>query len=140
MKKIFIDTNIFIDYIENREYADYAQEMFNIAAKGGIDLYASVLTFANMAYVIRKGHTQEEVVNILKHFEQRVEVLAMDKRQLQKSMAGKARDFEDMLQYQCAMAGKCEALVTNNKKDFKEFCEIPLLSSREFLLQYYQHI
>ena len=47
MKKVFIDTNIFIDYIDNREGADLAQKIFNIAAKGKIILYASTLTFAN---------------------------------------------------------------------------------------------
>lgn len=59
MKKVFVDTNIFIDFIENRENADYSQEIFNIAAKGGIRLCASLLTFANMAYIIKKKRTQE---------------------------------------------------------------------------------
>lgn len=79
MKKVFIDTNIFIDYIDNREGADLAQKIFNIAAKGKIILYASTLTFANMAYVIKKRRTREEVLNILDNFEQSVEVLPMDK-------------------------------------------------------------
>lgn len=38
MKKVFIDTNIFIDYIDNREGASLAQNIFNIAAKGKIIL------------------------------------------------------------------------------------------------------
>ena len=136
MKKVFIDTNIFIDYIDNREGAGLAQNIFNIAAKGKIILYASTLTFANMAYVIKKRRTREEVLNILDHFEQCVEVLPMDRQQLRNAIDQPCKDFEDMLQYQCAAAGNCEVFVTNNLKDFREFCELPLLSSREFLLHY----
>lgn len=138
MKKVFVDTNIFIDFIENRENADYSQEIFNIAAKGGIRLCASLLTFANMAYIIKKKRTQEEVFLILDNFEQRVEVLSMNQQQLRRAIAQPCRDFEDMLQYQCAVAGDCSVIVTNNLRDFKGFCKLPLMSSREFLLDYYQ--
>ena len=140
MKKVFIDTNIFIDYIENREGAGFAQNIFNLAAKGKIVLYASTLTFANMAYVIKKKRTREEVLNILDHFEQCVEVLSMDKQQLRNAIDQPCKDFEDMLQYQCAVAGNCEMFVTNNMKDYQEFCELPLLSSRGFLLSYFREI
>ena len=140
MKKVFIDTNIFIDYIENREGADFAQNIFNLAAKGKIVLYASTLTFANMAYVIKKKRTREEVLNILDHFEQCVEVLSMDRQQLRNAIDQPCKDFEDMLQYQCAVAGNCEVFVTNNMKDYQEFCELPLLSSRGYLLNYFREI
>ncbi len=39
------------------------------------------------------------------------------------------------MQYQCAKAAGCDVIVTNNKRDFHEFCELPFLSSEEFLLQ-----
>lgn len=43
-----------------------------------------------------------------------------------------------MLQYQCAVAGGCEVIVTNNTKDYREFCDIPFMSSRDFLLYYFR--
>lgn len=50
------------------------------------------------------------------------------------AIAKPARDFENMLQYQCAKAAGCDVIVTNNKKDFQQFCDLPLLTSEEFLL------
>ncbi len=138
MKKVFIDTNIFIDYIDNREGAGFAQNIFNIAAKGKIILCASTLTFANMAYIIKKRRTREEVLNILDHFEQCVEVLSMDRQQLRNAIDQPCKDFEDMLQYQCAVAGNCEVFVTNNVKDYREFCEIPVMTSRDYLLYFFR--
>lgn len=138
MKKVFIDTNIFIDYIDNREGAGFAQNIFNIAAKGKIILCASTLTFANMAYIIKKRRTREEVLNILDHFEQCVEVLSMDRQQLRNAIDQPCKDFEDMLQYQCAAAGNCEVFVTHNVKDYREFCEVPVMTSRDYLLYFFR--
>lgn len=44
----------------------------------------------------------------------------------------KADDFEDKLQYQSALNGGCDCIVTNNIKDFESFSKIPLYSSSDF--------
>ena len=52
---------------------------------------------------------------------------------LQASLGQQVRDFEDMLQFQCAKAGGCEIIVTNNKCDFDEFSDLPVMTADEFL-------
>ena len=44
-----------------------------------------------------------------------------------------ADDFEDALQYECAKAADCDVIITNNGKDFAEFCDLPLMTAAEFL-------
>ena len=58
-----------------------------------------------------------------------------DAAQLDKALESPVKDYEDMLQYQCAKAADCDIIVTNNKRDFYEFCAIPFMTSEEFLLQ-----
>ena len=135
MKKVFVDTNVILDYYLNREGADDAEKIFTAAYNGEIALFASILTFANFAYVAKRGHTQEDVYMALDEFEKRITALPMDKRQLRSAIDNHCKDFEDMLQYQCAIAAGCDVLVTNNTKDFREFCQLPLMTSREFLTQ-----
>ena len=60
-------------------------------------------------------------------------VLPIDGDQLKKTIDFPVRDFEDMLQYQCAIAGQCDCLVTNNKRDFLPFSKLPLFTSGELL-------
>lgn len=62
-------------------------------------------------------------------------VLPCDGLQLDNALATPVKDYEDMLQYQCALAAGCDVIVTNNKRDFYEFCRIPFMTSEEFLLQ-----
>ena len=50
----------------------------------------------------------------------------MDSRQLWSALTQEVKDFEDMLQYQCAVDSSCDCIVTINTKHFLPFCSIPL--------------
>ncbi len=133
MKKIFLDTNVLLDYYLNRSGAEAIEKIFILSNAGKIVLYASTLTFANFAYVIKRGHSKEEFYSVLNEVERRVYALSMDKKQLRKAIDHPCKDFEDMLQYQCALAGRCDAIITNNRKDFAEYSKLPLFTSAEYI-------
>ena len=135
MTKVFLDTNILIDYVDNRENRTYAAFILSMAEEGLISLHASYLSYANMGYILRK-RTQQERYQLIRNVRKIVNVLPCNVMQLDKALEKPARDFEDMLQYQCAKAAGCDVIVTNNKKDFEEFCDMPLNTSEEFLLQF----
>ena len=129
--KVFLDTNILMDFVDNRENREYAKNIIELGKCGIIQLFASHLSFANMGYILRH-RTQEERYRMIRNA---TTVLPCDATQLDCALATPVKDYEDMLQYQCALAAGCDVIVTNNKRDFYEFCQIPFLTSEEFLLQ-----
>lgn len=131
MKKIFLDTNILIDYIDNRDGADDAEQIFACGFSGEALLFASSLTFANMAYII-KGRTQAEKYNALSQMASVVDILPLGKEEVIQAIAQPVPDFEDMLQYQCAKAAGCDYIVTNDKHHY-EFSDIPHFTSADFV-------
>ena len=133
MKRIFLDTNILIDYIDNRAGADDAEQIFACGFSGEALLFASSLTFANMAYII-KGRSQEEKYDALKQMAGVVEIIDLGKREVMAAIAQPVKDFEDMLQYQCAKAADCDYIVTNDRRHY-EFSDIPHFSSADFVKQ-----
>lgn len=133
MNKVFLDTNIILDYYLDRSGADMAEKVFKKAHCGMITLYASTLTFANFAYVLKRLHTREEVYSVLDEIERLIYALPMNQKQLRASIDAQSKDFEDMLQYQCALAGGCDVILTNNKKDFVGFSQLPLCTAEEYL-------
>lgn len=133
MRRIFLDTNILIDYIDNREGADAAEQIFALGFSGEAMLYASSLTFANMAYII-KGRSQEEKYDALQQMASLVEILSLDKAHVLAAIASPAPDFEDMLQYQCAKSANCDYIITNDRRHF-DFSDIPHFSSFAFVEQ-----
>ena len=134
MKRVFLDTNILLDYGLDREQADNAEKILALGMLGVIELYASYLSYANMGYILRH-HPIAEIYTLIRMMRQPVEVLPCDAAQLDAGLGFEVKDFEDMMQYQCAKAAGCDVIVTNNNRDFHEFCELPFLTSEEFLLQ-----
>ena len=132
MKRVFLDTNILIDYIQARAGGDDAKQLLMRGRDGEVSLYASFLTFANMAYILDGKADIYELFAMLTSF---ITVLPMDSDQLQAALSQRAKDFEDMLQYQCAKVAGCDTIITGNKRHFTEFCELPLMTANEFLTE-----
>ncbi len=133
MKRIFLDTNILIDYIDNRAGADNAEQIFACGFSDEALLYASSLSFANMAYII-KSRTQEEKYNALRQMASVVEILPLGKQEVISAITQPVKDFEDMLQYQCAKAANCDYIVTNDRRHY-DFSDIPHFTSAAFVEQ-----
>ena len=133
MKRVFLDTNILIDYIDNRAGADDAEQIFACGFSGEALLFASSLTFANMAYII-KGRPQEEKYDALSQMAGVVEIVDLRKQEVMAAIANPVKDFEDMLQYQCAKAADCDFIVTNDRRHY-DFSDIPHFTSADFVEQ-----
>lgn len=131
MKHIFLDTNILLDVILRRKGFLEAAEVMNLGERDDVEVCASYLTFANTAYVLRK-YPKDEMYSILSEMAQGINILPMTAEQLYGAIANPVSDFEDMLQYQCAKAYGCEAVVTGNIRHW-QFSDIPVFTSSEFL-------
>lgn len=54
MKRVFLDTNILLDLAQHRENYDYAVKILDEAYNGNIEVFSSTLSYANIAYILRK--------------------------------------------------------------------------------------
>ena len=137
--KVFLDTNIFMDLAEEREYSMQGRMIYELAQNGRFEACASYLTFANINY-IKRDMPRLERYSLIRQLRQGVTVLPCDAAQLDTALNHEdVRDFEDLLQYQCAVAAGCNVVVTNNTRDYREFCQLPLMTSRDFLLQFFRN-
>ena len=136
MKKVFLDTNILIDFIQKRENFGDAVGIWKKADAGEIALYVSTLSYSNITYILR-NLPQAELYKYLKTLTKGINMIALEPQHVLSALDNPVRDFEDMLQYQCALAADCDVVVTNNTKDFRDFCQLPLTTSHDFLQQFF---
>lgn len=129
MKRIFLDTNIVLDFLIREQYKPQIREL--ISRSTYYDLYISYLTVANAAYIMRK-YTKAELKSNLEHMLELFEIIPNDKYQIEKAIHADCPDFEDMLQYQSAKSMKCDVILTRNAKDFP-FSDIPVMDVATFL-------
>lgn len=132
MRRVFLDTNILLDFALEREHAEEAEKILALGLAGAIEVCASYLSYANMGFILRH-HPKEEIYSLISMMREDVLVLPADSEQLDAGLALHADDIEDALQFQCAKAAGCDVIITNNGKDFAEFCDLPYMTATEFL-------
>ncbi|MCF8234023.1 MAG: PIN domain-containing protein [Bacteroidales bacterium] len=131
--KLFLDTNVVLDLLGEREpFYDSAAKIATLADKGKIHLVVSALTYSTVYYVLSRFEDKEQVKEKIRKFKVIAETSDLTEKVVDKGLSSGFSDFEDSLQYYCAINRDCKILITRNGKDFKE-SDIPVLSPDEYL-------
>ena len=134
MKRAFLDTNIILDFVTQRQGYEEACDILQLGEDNRAFLCVSILSMANTAYVARRGRTQDELYGVMNGLAELFDILKMDESQLKEALTINATDFEDVLQYICAISNNCDVIVTRNIKHFN-FSKMPVLTPLEFIQQ-----
>lgn len=132
-ERLFLDTNVILDLLGERElYYDPVARIVTLADKGYISLFASALSYSTIYYILSKFEDSQIVKEKIRKFKVIVETVDLADKIIDKALASKFSDFEDALQYFCAIETDCSILITRNEEDFK-FADIPVLTPVEYL-------
>lgn len=121
MTKVFVDTDVCIDLLSGRKpFNKTAEILFSLADIGKIKIYVSSLSFANIDYVLRSQYSTAHSRQIVAKFKTLVNVLAVDSKTIDLAIASDFNDFEDAIQYSCAIEHSLITIITRNIKDYKK--------------------
>jgi len=134
MQNIFLDTNVLIDYLTNREpFSKPAFRLFSLAEKGKIQLNVSAISYTIIYYVLRKNNSHQAIIQSLILLSGLCKILPVNQTVLEQSMKSDFLDFEDAVQYYSALQNKnCSAIISRNAKDFRSSA-IKVMLPDEFL-------
>lgn len=145
--RIFCDTNVIAELIEDRQYAGEVQLI--LATKETVNqFYMSGASFFTLAYLIERFGKQQDIHRpMLTDFVRKTlrgllrifHVTNVDEAGLEACLNDSSfSDIEDSGQYQAALACKANILLTINIKDFKlaDNQKIEILTPKEFLEKY----
>jgi len=131
--KLFIDTNVMMDLLGERvPHYDSIAKIATLADKGKVKMVVSAFSYPTVYYLLTKFESSDKVKEKLRKFKIISEISDLDETIIEKGLASNFSDFEDALQYYCALKADCDILITRNAKDFKESA-LPVMSGREFL-------
>ncbi len=130
---LFLDANVILDVVLNREgFAENARVIFQLAKNGEVQLCASDITFTTVAYYARKNRTVDQLYQVMQTIRSLVAVAPSGKLAIDWALQRKAKDFEDAVQYFCALHYGADKILTRNLRDYP-FDDIPVISPRDFL-------
>lgn len=134
-RKIFVDTDVVFDLLAKREpFYTYAAQLFTNADKQEVTICVSSLCFGSLNYILSKHKSAVEARKILSRFKVLVTILPVDDKIIELALNSDFKDFEDAIQYYCAIENGINILITRNLKDFKPV-RIPVLTAEEFVKQ-----
>ena len=122
MKHIFLDTNIIIDFLADRKpCSTYAAKLFDFSLTGNLKIYVSAVSYNNIYYILRQFKSSVETLRLLEELCDMTEVADVTKDIIKKSLKSDFKDFEDAIQYNCALSlSKVDFIVTRDTKDFRK--------------------
>ena len=143
--KVFLDTNIFLEYFEQRREYKAVDRLLSAVEDGKLKAVVSAGCVYTLAYLIRMElkrqgiHRPEQTVrlrDLLNIVLSMVTVAGVSHKNMVSGTNDLAfDDVEDSFQYQCALQTKCDALVTINLKDYRnaDTAKMEILSPTEFV-------
>lgn len=140
--KIFLDTNVFLDYFEKRGQYSAVSKIFDAVENGHLEAVISTGSAYTLCYLIRMGLKRSGVYrpeqtdrlrDIMNGVLELVSVIDLNHEEIGAAINNSQfDDLEDSLQHQCAVVHNCDFLITVNTRDFN--CDdIQVLTPESFL-------
>jgi len=127
--KVFLDTNIFLEYFERRRQHEAVGKLLSAIEDGRVRAFVSVGCIYTLAYLVRmelkrqgvhRPEQTERLRQTLNIVLSMVTVAGISHKRITIGTNDTAfDDVEDSFQYQCALQNKCDALVTINLRDYR---------------------
>jgi predicted nucleic acid-binding protein len=137
MKNIFLDTNIVIDFLADRKpFSLDAAKLFDFSVLGKAKIYISAVSYNNIYYILRQSLSNSVTIRVLDELSEMAEIADVTKTVIKKSLKTDFKDFEDAIQYYCALSlNKIDFIVTRDTKDFKK-STISIMTPAEAVSQF----
>jgi predicted nucleic acid-binding protein len=133
MTKVYLDCNILIDWLVDREpFSYFASKIIEFSEKKEIVSFVSALTLANTYYLVSNELGKKVAGGFLKDASTLFRFAGMSEEVIRKSIQNRYKDFEDDLHYYTAIETNLDYLITRNKKDYKSD-NILVVDSEEFV-------
>lgn len=131
--RIFIDTNILIDFLSIRDkFYEDAKKIFTLGLLRKHELVISSLSIANAMYVAHK-YGYENFKEGLQGLFAFLSVADYKGDYVKEALILGWKDYEDSTQFLSAIGTDCNCIVTRNKGDFEK-SSLPVYSPKEFLV------
>ena len=134
--RLFLDTNILIDIIEDRaEFAEDSSAVLILAEQLGASLSIAWHGLATAYYIIRRDRTEQAAMIEVDRILGWAEIAPVDSLSASRARSFQLPDFEDAMQCACAENCLADFIVTRNRRDFA-LSPIPAISPADFVARF----
>lgn len=118
MKKVYLDTNIFIDILTDRKLESISIDEIKPLLENSL-VYMSTLS-VHIAYYALKIKPDSDIETKTRNLLDLINLTPLDTEIVNRALNSFKTDFEDTLQYYSALSEECDYILTRDIKDFRE--------------------
>jgi len=134
MISILIDTNVVLDFVEEREgFFEAAQKVFEIIMQRKVIGCVSASAVTDIYYFLLKRYKDPDfAISLLTKLIRILKILAVDRKTIETAIDSGMKDFEDAVQAAAARDFGIDTVVTRDKTGFHD-SGLRVCSPEEFL-------
>ena len=134
MKNIFLDTNVLMDILANRQpFYKSSSKIYKLGLGEKVNFFTSSNTISTLYYLLKKFTSEENIRQSLEEIINVVSIISVDINIIKKSLKSNYKDFENAIQIVSAQSIKdMYCIVTRDLKHYKH-AEINVMSPDDFL-------
>ena len=130
--RLLIDANVLVDVLQKRiPHYEHSAQIWNLCANHTVEGMVSSLTFANIAYVMRKRLDADKMTKIVRMMKQIFTFVDFTVNDMETAAYLQWKDYEDAIQAVTAQRVNADYIITRNIKDF-ENSPIPFITPLDF--------
>ena len=136
--KLFIDSNVFFDFVlQRRPFATATNDFFNFVNNGRIDCATNPNNFPHVFFLHQKLIGGKASKLHLQKVKQLIDCVQFDSEVVDKALAMKApSDLEDCINIQLALSYSAHFLITRDQKGSYKDCPIQVYTPAQFIAAY----
>ena len=120
MQKLFLDTNIILDFLgERKGFYGACAKIMTLADQKQIMIFVSPNSITTSHYILSKFESPKAALEKIRKFRLLCSISNIDGEVIDKAISSNFKDFEDAIQYFSAVSSQCDIIITRNEKDFK---------------------
>ena len=137
-RRIYFDTNVIVDLFDIARpfHAESLNVFKTIFENEEIDVFVNTDTLTNLFYILR-SHIKlsfDDAIEKMEFIKNSFTIVSSEIAEVEQTIdlckKHIFKDYEDCMQYICALKEECTLIITNNAKDFKN-AQIDVITSKE---------
>jgi len=134
MKKILIDLNIILDFLNKRNFHQEAAQLINMCVEKKLSGYICAHEVTTLSYFLLKEQKDKtKVINTITALLDIFNVIPIDESILRDSLISPIADYEDAVIEVSSMKTNIDYIISRNISDFK-LSRIPTYTPEQFFI------
>jgi predicted nucleic acid-binding protein len=134
MKKVLIDLNIILDFLNKRNFHQEAAQLINMCVEKKLSGFICAHEVTTLSYFLLKEQKDKaKVINTITALLDIFNVISIDESILRDSLVSPISDYEDAVIEVSSMKNNIDYIISRNISDFK-LSRIPTYTPEQFFL------